>query len=423
MMQTYLRDQVDWPQAFPAEEYAERRAKVCKVMADAGLDAIYVTAPANITWLTGYDMIDYHLEILTGVLLRADGVEALFFDYVGHTTIVSTTPEIEEVVWLDGTGTSDGVDWAVQVIADEVGKRGLGSARIGLELWAYAAHATVMARLKGSLETGGATITDAWRMLDEIRLVKSPLEIEHMKTASAMADEAMAAGRDAIRPGLTETQLEGVIMGTMMAAGGGYPGIRSMIGSGPRAGTHHSPAHRRAIRQGDLVFVDFLRCLRPLPRQPQPDLFAGRARPALDGSDDQGGRLHRRHRGRGPAGRPTEPGRGNRPGLYRRSRHPRLRLVGRRLLPGRGGATPMVQQPLAGHALRHAGPGAGAGDVLQLREPVRRLGGLAGRLGRGLYRNSDGHRERTRGDVEAAAHPGGGLARAALAANQVWGWN
>ena len=71
-MQTYLRDQVDWPQAFPAEEYAERRAKVCRALADAGLDAIYITAPANITWLTGYDMIDYHLEILTGVLLRVD---------------------------------------------------------------------------------------------------------------------------------------------------------------------------------------------------------------------------------------------------------------------------------------------------------------------------------------------------------------
>ena len=56
-------------------------------------------------------MIDYHLEILTGVLLRVDSGEALFFDYsVAHTTIVSTTPEIAEVVWLDGAGTSGGVD-------------------------------------------------------------------------------------------------------------------------------------------------------------------------------------------------------------------------------------------------------------------------------------------------------------------------
>ncbi len=256
-MQTYLRDQVDWPQAFPATEYAERRAKVCKALQEAGLDAIYITAPANINWLTGYDMIDFHLEILTGVLLRADTGEATFFDYAGHTTIVSTTPAIAEVVWLDGAPAAPDNDGAIRVIVDELARRGLGGARIGLELWAYAAHASVMARLNGALATGGATITDAWRLVDEIRVVKSPLEIEHMKTASAMADEAMAAGREAIRPGITETQLEGVIMGTMMAAGGGYPGIRTMIGSGPRAGTHHSPAQRRAIRQGDLVFVDF----------------------------------------------------------------------------------------------------------------------------------------------------------------------
>ncbi len=251
-MKTYLRDQVDWPQAFPAEEYAARRAKVCRALAEAGLDAIYITAPANITWLTGYDMIDFHLEVLTGVLLRVATGEATFFDYTGHTTIVSTTPAITEVAWLDGE-----VDGAIRVIAGEIARRGLGRARIGLELWGYGPHGTVMARLKGSIEAGGATIQDAWRILDEVRLVKSPLEIEHMKIASAMADEAMAAGRDAIRPGLMETQLEGVIMGTMMAAGGGYPGIRSMIGSGPRAGTHHSPAQRRAIKQGDLVFVDF----------------------------------------------------------------------------------------------------------------------------------------------------------------------
>ncbi len=54
-MQEFLREQVDWPQAFPAEEYAGRRARVCSALTEANLDAIYITAPANITWLTGYD--------------------------------------------------------------------------------------------------------------------------------------------------------------------------------------------------------------------------------------------------------------------------------------------------------------------------------------------------------------------------------
>jgi hypothetical protein len=44
--------------------------------------AILVTTPANITWLTGYDMIWYHLKNLTGLLVRADSDDTLFFDSV-----------------------------------------------------------------------------------------------------------------------------------------------------------------------------------------------------------------------------------------------------------------------------------------------------------------------------------------------------
>src|SRR5262249_20284619 len=58
-------------------------------------------------------------------------------------------------------------------------------------------------------------------------------------------------------PGVMETEIEAVVMHSLMREGGGNPGIRSMIGSGPRAGTHHSPATQRKIRQGDLVFIDF----------------------------------------------------------------------------------------------------------------------------------------------------------------------
>ena len=49
-------------------------------MAGVGLEAIYLTEPAKITWLTGYDMIDYHLEILSGALVsQPTAAKALFF--------------------------------------------------------------------------------------------------------------------------------------------------------------------------------------------------------------------------------------------------------------------------------------------------------------------------------------------------------
>ncbi len=259
-MKTYLRDQIDWHQPFPAEEYAARRAKVQKALTDSRLDAIFVTTPANITWLTGYDMIWYHLQNLTGVLVRADSDDTVFFDSSAHTTIISTTPEISEVIYIDAAAVSGTVDESISAIVGGIADKGLGGGRIGLELWGYAPHASVMDTLASALRKGGATVEDHWTLIEKQRFVKSDLEVQHVRKAAGIADLAMTAARDTIRPGIMETEIEGVIMATMMKAGGGYPGIRTMIRSGPRSGTHHSSATRRQIKQGDIVFVDFCGC-------------------------------------------------------------------------------------------------------------------------------------------------------------------
>ena len=256
-MKSYLRDQIDWQQPFPSAEYAARRARVREALNTANLDAILVTTPANITWLTGYDMIWYHLQNLTGLLVRADSEDTVFFDSTAHTTIISTTPEISEVIYVDAAAVSGTVEESISAIVKGVADKGLGGARIGLEMWGYSPHASVMDALAEALRSGGAAVEDHWTLVEKLRFIKSDLEIQHVRKAAEIADLSMAAARDAIRPGAMETEIEGVIMGTMMKAGGGYPGIRTMLGSGPRSGTHHSAPTRRQIQQGDLVFVDF----------------------------------------------------------------------------------------------------------------------------------------------------------------------
>jgi Xaa-Pro dipeptidase len=259
-VKSYLRDQIDWQQPFPAEEYAARRAKVRAALSDANLDAILVTTPANITWLTGYDMIWYHLRNLTGVLVRADSDATVFFDSSAHTTILSTTPEIGEVIYVDAAAVSGTVDESISAVVGGIADKGLGKSRIGLEMWGYAPHASVMEALAEALRSGGATVGDHWTLVEKRRFIKSDLEVQHVRKAAEIGDLAMAAARDAIAPGVMETEIEAAIMGTMMKAGGGYPGIRTMLGSGPRSGTHHSAATRRQIQQGDMVFVDFCGC-------------------------------------------------------------------------------------------------------------------------------------------------------------------
>lgn len=252
-MQDYLRRQIDWPQAFPAMEYAQRRRKLRAALSANDLDAIYVTTPANLAYLTGYDMVWYHARSLTGLLIRADRDETVWFDGVGHTTLVSTTPEISQVVWFK----REPIASLVRQLAHEIGSRGLARSRIALEAWGYAPHASIMDALGQALRDGGATVEDQSLLIERQRLVKSPLEVEVIRRAADMADRAMAAARDAIAPGIMETEIDAVIMQSLLAAGGGIPGLRTMIGTGPRSGTHHSPPTQRKVRQGDLVFVDF----------------------------------------------------------------------------------------------------------------------------------------------------------------------
>ena len=57
--------------AFSQGEYDRRIAKTRAAMADAGLDAIFVTDPSNQAWLTGYDGWSFYVH--QGVILGLAG--------------------------------------------------------------------------------------------------------------------------------------------------------------------------------------------------------------------------------------------------------------------------------------------------------------------------------------------------------------
>jgi Xaa-Pro aminopeptidase len=78
-----------------------------------------------------------------------------------------------------------------------------------------------------------------------------------MREAAGMADTALEAVRAQMRPGMTETQIEGVLMASLMGQGCNYPAINNMVCSGIRSGTHHSPPMHRKVKDGDLVHFDF----------------------------------------------------------------------------------------------------------------------------------------------------------------------
>ncbi len=253
-MKTYLRDQIDWERPFPAEEYAERRAKVRAAMAEAGLDGLFVVRRADLKYLVDYDQIWDPPRAATGLLMRTDTDDTLFFDTSVHTTLISLLPEITDAVIFGASELGSPSD--LDTIADTLGARGLAKGTIGLQPWGYGMHVTVVKALGEKLKAKGAAIADASLLIEEIRVVKSPRELAVLRQGFEIMDNALEVTRKAMRPGMMETQIEGVLTASLMDQGCSYPAINTMLGSGVRSGTHHSPATHRKVKQGDLVHFD-----------------------------------------------------------------------------------------------------------------------------------------------------------------------
>ena len=252
-MHQETRDQVDWKQPFPHEEYVSRQNKVRHALTENGISGIFVTSPADLTYLFGYDQIWYSLDTLCSCFLPADGDGHVFFDNDGHVLLVSIYPEITDVCIFDRGKVAD----QIPVIAGEVIGRGWAKGKIAIQPRCYGPHPNHVRKIGAIWEEQGAEIADGSDLIEDVRVIKSPLEIEVMREAASIATGAMELARDSIQEGMRETELEAIIVSDMMRHGGGYPGIRTMIGGGPRAGSHHEPPSHREFQKGDIIHIDF----------------------------------------------------------------------------------------------------------------------------------------------------------------------
>ena len=100
------------------------------------------------------------------------------------------------------------------------------------------------------------TIVDPATIVHEMRVLKTPDEIEIMQTAADIAAEAHCEAMKAARPGMQEYQLEALIEQVFRRRGAAGPAYTSIVGAGPNATVLHYINNDGELREGELLLID-----------------------------------------------------------------------------------------------------------------------------------------------------------------------
>lgn len=248
---------------FSQAEYDRRIALTRAAMAQAGLDAIFVTDPSNQAWLTGYDGWSFYVH--QGVILTMQGEPiwwGRYMDMMGG----------RRTCWMDhdnilGYGdhfVQSTVMHPMQDLAVQLKALGLANAGIGVEMENYYYSAKAHAVL--TEEMPEATLVDATALVNWQRLVKSEDEIAFIRKAASISDRVVQTAIDRAAPGVRKNDLVADIMHAGITGigddWGDYPAIVPLTPSGLDATAAHLTWDGAPMREGEATFFELSGCYR-----------------------------------------------------------------------------------------------------------------------------------------------------------------
>ncbi|MGH2909703.1 MAG: M24 family metallopeptidase [Solirubrobacteraceae bacterium] len=245
---------------FGAAEYAGRLRRTRERMSAQGLDVLVVVEPANLYYLTGYDAWSFYTP--QAVVLGLDGDPLLFTRGIDAPGALMTTGlAAEQVIGYHDDYVQTPDRHAFDLLATELRERVGSGARIGLERDAYYFSPRAEQALRDGL--GGRddiTFADSGELVNWVRVVKSPTELEAMRRAARIVERVMAVAVDAVKVGVRQCDAAAEMMRAQARGteewGGGYPAIYPMMMSGPETRTAHLMWSDAPFRTGEATVLE-----------------------------------------------------------------------------------------------------------------------------------------------------------------------
>ena len=226
---------------FDAAEYDSRLTRTRARMAGEGISDLFVSDPANIYYLTGYDACSFYVPQL--LWISSTEPLHLFLREIDASS-----------AWLTGNLAPDQVfgypetyvqssdrhplEWVAGIIRARLPADAVAAVESESPHYTLRAHHALTAGLGRSLQPSP-------RLVNWVRAIKSPAEIEVMRTAARITERVFEVALDAVRPGVRQcdavaeiyaAQIEGV-----PDAGGSYAAIPPIVLAGASTAFPHVP--------------------------------------------------------------------------------------------------------------------------------------------------------------------------------------
>ena len=232
------------------QELLERAAGLRARMADAHLDALLLTTGDNLRYASGYPSpVRSGARPFIFVLPQAGA--PVFIVHTGREA------EARTFSWADDVRTYYPLSRApVQLIVDALRDRGLGGARIGVEIGAEQCldipFTDFMALQK---ELPRASFADSAPALWAARMRKSAREVERLRRACAITSAAFERCFPHVRAGMSEREAAHMFVHTMDELGADATWLLMTAGRGNYDLVSRGPLPRR-LERGDMLYID-----------------------------------------------------------------------------------------------------------------------------------------------------------------------
>lgn len=217
-----------------------RTSRLAERLSQRNIAAFLAQHPVTLGWLDGFHEGSYERFLAYGI--RPDGDTRLICPALSASQ--ATRAGIEPIrAWKDG---EDPMALFAELVADW----GLAGSTVAIDDEMPAAFVLAM-----QAAAPGVRFVPGQGVLAELMAVKDAHELDKMRRAAVVADQAYEAVLPHLRPGQTELQVTAMVE-QAMAERGGKPTF-CIVAAGANAAEPHHLSDATPIRNGEVLLLDF----------------------------------------------------------------------------------------------------------------------------------------------------------------------